>query len=143
MIIFRLGWQAWISIPISWPPSAQFSSQLNLVFFQNPKYSPLLKVAIESHCTNFSTNHNTIQSRTIFPLIDIFVEGGNYAGRRKPNCLGLKFKCDFKLVLAPLGSCIAYTMTETPKRDFHKAISRLSDTLRTLKLLPPFKTQNC
>ena len=32
-------------------------------------------MAIESHCTNFSTNHNTIQSRTIFPLIDIFVEG--------------------------------------------------------------------
>ena len=53
-----------------------------------------------------------------------------------------KFKCDSKLVLAPLGSCIAYTMTETPKRDFHKAISRLSDTLHSLKLLPPTKTQN-
>ena len=33
-------------------------------------------MAIESHCTNFSTNHNTIQSRTIFPLVDIFVARG-------------------------------------------------------------------
>jgi hypothetical protein len=48
----------------------------------------------------------------------------------------------FQIEFGSFGLCFAYTMTETPKRDFHKAISRLSDTLRMLKLLPPFKTQN-